>query len=151
MAEEVYAGVFPQYAATVKSVDAGSGMISVQDLASKKVVQVKISGDSQLHKIPAEMAQMVAMRLKSMMLAGMPGAAGGSQGGGKPAGSANAQTPSPAGSTWSGGGNGGGTRSGGPLGFQRMLSRLPAATLAALNLPKGSAVINLADTAQPGT
>ncbi|PYX75566.1 MAG: hypothetical protein DMG78_03865, partial [Acidobacteria bacterium] len=37
-AEEVYAGVFPQYAATVKSVDAGSGMISVQDLASKKVV-----------------------------------------------------------------------------------------------------------------
>ena len=150
-AEEVYAGVFPQYAATVKSVDAGSGMISVQDLASKKVVQVKISGDSQLHKIPTEMAQMVATRLKSMMPAGMPGAAGGSQGGGKPAGSANAQTPSPAGSTWSGGGNGGGTRSGGPPDFQRMLSRMPTATLADLNLQKGDAVIILATEGTPGS
>jgi hypothetical protein len=143
-AEEIYAGVFPQYAATVKSVDASSGMLSVQDLASKKIVQVKISGDSQLHKIPAEMAQMFAMRLKSMMPAGIPGAAGGSQGSAKPATPANAQTPSPAGSTWSGGGSGGGTRSGGPPDFQRMLSRMPTATLADLNLQKGDAVIILA-------
>ena len=150
-AEEVYAGVFPQYAATVKSVDAGSGMLSIQDLASKKVVQVKISGDSQLHKIPAEMAQLVATRLKSMMPAGMPGAAGGSQGRAKPADSAHAQTPSPAGSTWSGGGNGGGTRSGGPPDFQRMLSRMPTATLADLNLQKGDAVIILATEGTPGS
>jgi hypothetical protein len=142
--EEVYAGVFPQYAATVKSVDAVSGMLSVQDLASKKIVQVKISGDSQLHKIPAEMAQMVAMRLKDMMPAGMPGAAGGSQGSAKPATPANAQTPPPGRSTWSGGGNGGGMRSGGPPDFQRMLSRMPTATLADLNLQKGDAVIILA-------
>ncbi len=79
-AEEIYAGVFPQYAATVKSVDASSGILNVQDLASKKTVQVKISADSQLHKIPAEMAQMFAMRLKGMMPMGTPGAAGGSQG-----------------------------------------------------------------------
>lgn len=150
-AEEVYAGVFPQYAATVKSVDAGSGMLSIQDLVSKKVVQVKISGDSQLHKIPAEMAQMVATRLKSMMPAGMPGAAGGSQGRAKPADSAHAQTPLPAGSTWSGGGNGGGTRSGGPPDFQRMLSRMPTATLADLNLQKGDAVIILATEGTPGS
>src|SRR5580765_7362322 len=84
-AEEIYAGVFPQYAATVKSVDASSGMLSVQDLASKKTVQVKISADSQLHKIPAEMAQMFAMRLKGMMPMGTPGAAGGTQGSAKPA------------------------------------------------------------------
>jgi hypothetical protein len=150
-AEEVYAGVFPQYAATVKSVDAGSGMLSIQDLVSKKVVQVKISGDSQLHKIPAEMAHMVATRLKSMMPAGMPGAAGGSQGRAKPADSAHAQTPLPAGSTWSGGGNGGGTRSGGPPDFQRMLSRMPTATLADLNLQKGDAVIILATEGTPGS
>ena len=143
-AEEIYAGVFPQYAATVRSVDANSGMISVQDLASKKIVQVKISGDSQLHKVPAEMAQMVAMRLKGMMPAGMPGAGGGSQGAAKPAGPANAQTPSPAGSTWSGGGNGGGMRSGGPPDFQRMLSRMPSTNLAEMNLQKGDAVIILA-------
>jgi antitoxin component of MazEF toxin-antitoxin module len=144
MAEEVYAGVFPQYAATVKSVDASSGVLSVQDLGSKKIVQVRVIGNSQLHKIPAEMAQMFAMRLKSIMPAGMPGAAGGSQGRAKPASPANAQTPSPAGSTWSGGGNGGGMRSGGAPDFQRMLSRMPTATLAELNLQKGDAVIILA-------
>ncbi|HKV77446.1 MAG TPA: DUF5666 domain-containing protein [Candidatus Sulfotelmatobacter sp.] len=150
-AEEVYAGVFPQYAATVKSVDPSSGILSVQDLASKKVVQVKISGDSQLHKIPAEMARMVAMRLKSMTPAGVPGAAGGSQGSAKPASPANAQSPSPAGSTWSGGGSGGGMRSGGPPDFQRMLSRMPVATLADLNLQKGDAVIILATEGTPGS
>jgi len=143
-AEEIYAGVFPQYAATEKSVDASAGILSIQDLASKKVVQVKISTDSQLHKIPAEMAQMFAMRLRSMMPPGTPGAAGVSRGSAKPAVPANGQTPSPAGSTWSGGGNGGGMRSGGPPDFQRMLSRMPSSSLADLNLKKGDAVIILA-------
>ena len=143
-AEEIYAGVFPQYTATVKSVDASSGMLSIQDLASKRTVQVKISSDSQLHKIPSEMARMLAMRLKGMMPAGTPGAAGSSQASAKPADPANAQAPSPAGSTWSGGGNGGGMRSGGPPDFQRILSRMPSATLADLNLQKGDAVIILA-------
>jgi hypothetical protein len=143
-AEEIYAGVFPQYAATVKSVDPSSGMLSIQDLASKKTVQVKISADSQLHKIPSEMARMLATRLKGMMPAGTPGAAGGSQASAKPAGPENGQAPSPAGSTWAGGGNGGGMRSGGPPDFQRILSRMPSATLADLNLQKGDAVIILA-------
>jgi len=143
-AEEIFAGVFPQYAATVKSVDASSGMLSVQDLVSKKTVQVKISGDSQLHKIPAEMAQMFAMRLKSMMPMGTPGAAGGTPAAQKPASAGSGQAPSPAGSTWSGGGNGSAGRSGGPPDLQRMLSRMPSATLADLNLQKGDAVIILA-------
>jgi hypothetical protein len=142
--EEIYAGVFPQYAATVKSVDASSGMLSIQDLASKRTVQVKISSDSQLHKIPSEMARMLAMRLKGMMPAGTPAAADSSQASAKPAGPSNSQAPSPAGSTWSGGGNGGGMRSGGPPDFQRILSRMPSATLADLNLQKGDAVIILA-------
>ncbi len=63
-AEEIFAGVFPQFAATVKSVDANEGVLSVLDLVSKKTVQVKITADSQLHKIPPEMAQGFAMRLK---------------------------------------------------------------------------------------
>ena len=33
--------------------DASAGIISVQDLLSKKPVQVKISSDSQLHKLPS--------------------------------------------------------------------------------------------------
>lgn len=142
-AEEIYAGAFPQYAATVKSVDPASGILTVQDLASKKTVQVKIGTSSQLHKIPAEMAQMFAMRLKGMMPPGMPGAASPSSAASKPATPANGQAPSPAGSSWSGG-NGGGMRSGGPPDFQRMLSRMPSTTLRDMNLQKGDAVIILA-------
>jgi len=137
-AEEIYAGVFPQYAATVKSVDASSGMLTIQDLASRKTVQVKVAADSQLHKIPAEMAQMVAMRLKGA-LAGTPGAHS-AQSDAKP-GAGNAQAPPPGGSSWSGGG---GMRSGGAPDFQRILSRTPSSTLADMNLQKGDAVIVLA-------
>ena len=118
-AEEIYAGVFPQYAATVKSVDAISGMLNVQDLASKKTVQVKISADSQLHKIPAEMAQRFAMCLKGTMPAGAPASANGSRAGAGPASAGNAQASSPTGTTWSGGGNGGGMRSGCPTDIPR--------------------------------
>lgn len=139
-AEEIYAGMFPQFAATVKSVDASSGVLSVQDLTTKKTVQVKVASDSQLHKIPTQMAQMFAMRLKGNMPPGTPGAAGA-----KPAGQSSAQAPSPGGSTWSGGGaGGGGNRAGGPPDLQRMLSRMPATTLAEMNLQKGDAVIILA-------
>ena len=144
-AEEIYAGVFPQYAATVKSVDAASGLLTIQDLASKKTLQVKVSGDSQLRKIPAEMAQMFAMRLKGMMSTA-PGAARGTQAEAKPA-AAGGQAPqaaAPAASTGSGGGPGRGMRAGGPPDFQRILSRMPSTTLADLNLQKGDAVIILA-------
>src|SRR5215471_4583882 len=134
-AEEIYAGVFPQYAAMVKSVDASSGMLTIQDLASKKTVQVKVAPDSQLHKIPTEMAQMIAMRLKGA-LAGTAGTRG-SQSEPRPGSGANSQAPSPAGSSLSGGGGGGGMRSGGAPDFQRMLSRMPATTLADMNLQKG--------------
>ena len=137
-AEEIYAGVFPQFAATVKSIDANSGILTIQDLSTKKTVQVKVSTDSQLHKIPAQMAQMFAARLKGTMPAGTPGAAGAklTEGG-------NNQAPSPGGSTWSGGA-GGSNRSGGPPDLQRLLSRMPSTTLAEMNLQKGDAVIILA-------
>lgn len=138
-AEEIYAGVFPQFAATVKSVDASSGTLSVQDLSTKKTVQLRVSADSQLHKIPAEMAQMFALRLKGMMPPGTPGAVGA-----KPAGQSSGPAPSPGGGTWSGGGTGGGNRSGGPPDLQRLLSRMPSTTLAEMNLQKGDAVIILA-------
>jgi hypothetical protein len=144
-AEEIYAGVFPQYAATVKSVDAASGLLTIQDLASKKTLQVKVSADSQLHKIPPEMAQMFAMRLKGMM-SGAPGAARGTQAEAKPAGAGGQalQAPSPAAGTSNGGGAGRGMRAGGPPDFQRILSRMPSTTLADMNLQKGDALIILA-------
>ena len=143
-AEEIFAGVFPQFAATVKSVDASAGTLSVQDLVSKKTVQVRVTSDSQLHKIPPEMAQGFAMRLKGGMTAGGQGA---SSGAAAPKLAANPQAAGAAGGMppgAPGGGMGGGMRSGGTPDLQRMLSRLPSSTLAELNLQKGDAVIILA-------
>jgi hypothetical protein len=148
-AEEIYTGVFPQFAATVKSVDASAGTISLQDLATKKIVELKITSDSQLHKIPAEMAQGFAARLKGGMPAGTPPAGGNPAATGSPssAGSAttssnNSQAGARPNGGW-GGGAGGGARAGG-FDFQRMLSRMPSSTLADLNLQKGDAVYVLA-------
>src|SRR5579862_3248078 len=75
-AEEIVAGSFRNVAGTVNSVDASAGTINVQDLLGKKPVVVKITSESQLHKLPPEMAQMIAVRLKSSMAAATPGAGG---------------------------------------------------------------------------
>ena len=143
-AEEIVSGSFRNVAGTVNSVDASAGTINVQDLLSKKPVGVKVTADSQLHKLPPEMAQMIAARLKSKMPPGTPGAAGA-----KP--EAGAETASrPAGGmanegAASGGINGGmgaGMRSGGGRDFQQILNRMPAVTLA--DLHKGDAVLIVA-------
>lgn len=138
-AEEIYAGVFPQFPATVKSLDVNTGILTVQDLTTKKTMQVKVSADSQLKKIPPEMARMVAMRLKGSQPPVMPGATGA-----KPVEAGSGQAPSPGGSTSSGGGTGGGNRSGGPPDFQRVIGRIPPTSLADMNLQKGDAVYILA-------
>jgi len=88
-AEEIVTGVFRNIAGTVNSVDASSGIINVQDLQSKKPVQVRVTSDSQLHKLPPEMAQRFAMRLKGATgIPGIPGAGGsGGSSAGNPGGS----------------------------------------------------------------
>lgn len=170
-AEEIVTGVFRNVVGTINSVDASSGMISVQDVLSKKAVVVKVAADSGLHKLPAEMAQRFAARLKGASgVPGVPGAGGtgsgaGSGGPGSGAGSpadasgaAAANAPgapsgaSPAGAGRSGGGMGasgmgGGTRSGGAPDFQQMLSFTPAVAVA--DLHKGDAVVILATEGTP--
>lgn len=160
-AEEIYTGVFPQFPAVVKSIDASAGILSVQDLATKKTVQVKVTADSQLHKIPAEMAQGFAMRLKGGMPPGTPGAAPNAGGAGAPQavvpsnGSSNNGSANN-GAAAAGGGPGAGAGAawrraggGGPPDLSRMLSRLPASTLQELELKKGDAVYILATEGTP--
>lgn len=133
-AEEIVSGSFRNIAGTVNSVDASSSTINVQDLLSKKNVVVKVTAESQLRQLPAEMAQRIAMRLK--------GAAGGAGAGAAAnANRGNGQTEHPAaapGATGPGSGGMGGAR-GGPPDFQQMLSRVPAVPLA--DLHKGAAVL----------
>jgi Cu/Ag efflux protein CusF len=63
-AEEIIAGSFRNIAATVISIDAASNSLTVNDLATKKPVVIHITSDSQMHKLPATMAQMIAARFK---------------------------------------------------------------------------------------
>jgi hypothetical protein len=155
-AEEIVTGIFRNVVGMINSVDASSGVISVQDVLSKKAVMVKVAGGSELHKLPIEMAQRFAARLKGASgVAGVPGSAGAGSGGGSGASpsagasgaaTANAQAaPSgtlPTGAERSGGSPGGGARSGGATDFQQMLSFTP--TVAVADLHKGDAVVILA-------
>ncbi len=137
-ADEVVTGAFRNIAGTINSVDASSGTINVQDLLSKKAVQVRITSDSQLHKLPPEMAQRIAMRLKSSMPPGTPGAAGASKSGSGPGGG-QASNAASGGAGAGGGTMGGGMRQGSAPDFQQMLSRMPAVALS--DLHKGDAVL----------
>jgi uncharacterized membrane protein YgcG len=143
-AEEIVSGSFRNVAGTVNSLDASAGTMNVQDLLSKKAVQVRVTPESQLHQLPPELAQRIAMRLKTSAAASgnpsleagatspenKPGDGGGASSGGP---------SSPGAGPGSGGEMGGGMRSGGAPDFQQMLSRMP--TVALTDLHKGDAVM----------
>ncbi len=71
-AEEIVCGSFRNVAGTVNSVDASAGTMNVQDLLSKKAVQVRVTPESQLHQLPPELAQRIAMRLKTSVATSAP-------------------------------------------------------------------------------
>jgi hypothetical protein len=145
-ADEIVTGSFLNISGTVSAVDAGAGTLSVTDLATKKTQVVKVSPDTQLRKLPANMAQMIAARLKGGGPAPGQGAAaagggsggtasGGAQGGGAGQGQGQGQGQNQG----QGQGRGGGD-------FQTVLSRLPASTLG--DFQKGDAVMIVATGAQ---
>jgi hypothetical protein len=136
-ADEIVTGSFRNVAGIVNSVDASAGTMNVQDLLSKKPVQIKVTPDSQLHQLPPEFAQRIAMRLK----AALAGATGGAAGPGRQSGAA------PSAETTSGAVPGGGMRSGGAPDFQQILNRMPAVTLT--DLHKGDAVMIVATQGTP--
>src|SRR6266446_1721088 len=80
-ADEIVSGTFRNIAGTISAIDPSAGSITVQDLVSKKPVIVRITAESQSRKLPAPMAQRIAMRLKGLPpdvqpSASAPGAAG---------------------------------------------------------------------------
>jgi hypothetical protein len=140
-AEEVVSGAFRNIAGTIKAIDASSNTMTVQDAITKSAVVVKVSPDSQMKKLPAEMAQRIAMRLKGMAGGGSGDQAGNGQGisGQGAASSAGGTRPGTEAQAGRGPGGGTGGNGNGPPDFQRMLSRLPDSTLA--DLQKGDAVM----------
>ena len=156
-ADEVVTGAFRNISGLISEVNAGGGTLTLTDLATKKTVEVKVTADSQLRKLPQPMAQRIAMRLKGMTPEGAQSANGtnGSAGPGNAGpGPANGNRPqaaqgagNPAGSGMSGGGAGMGRGAGGGGGdLQQFLNRLPANTLA--DFQKGDAVMIVATAGQ---
>ena len=134
-ADEIVSGTFRNLAGIITAIDASAQTISLTDLISKKPVVVKITAQSQVRKIPAQMAQMIAIRLKGGAPGAGAGAAGGATGGGTSTGTAN-------GGQRSGGGAGAGNGAGGSGArgdIQQIVNRLPAGSLA--DFQKGDAVM----------
>ena len=84
-ADEIVTGSFRNIAGTISSIDPASNTVSVADLATKKAVIVKVTAESQIRKLPPQMAQFMAVRLKGTQAGPRPGAdqadAGGQQAG----------------------------------------------------------------------
>jgi uncharacterized membrane protein YgcG len=136
-AKEIVSGTFRNIAGTINSVDAGAKTISITDLITKKPVAVKVSDETQLKKLPPEMATRIAMRLR-----GGGGAAGAGDGANNSAAGATGGSGASNGDASAGGANGGGMRAGGGGGrgdFQQIVNRLPSA--AVTDFQKGDAVL----------
>ncbi|MBV9179936.1 MAG: hypothetical protein JO356_01375 [Acidobacteria bacterium] len=146
-AAAIVSGRFRDIAGTVVSTDAANKTITVNDMTVKQPITVKVSGDSQLRKLPQMMAMALAMRLKGGAPGGgeagpvapgngtlRPGSSGGG-GPGVPPGNVNRREgqagPGP-----------NGRAGAGPPDFQQMLSRMPPVSLGDLN--KGDAVMLVA-------
>ncbi len=138
-AEEIVSGAFRNIAGLLTAVDPVANTVTVNDLLTKKPILVKVTAQSQVVKLPPQIAQGVAARLKGAA----PGTA--SSGG-------RATPPAPQESSQRPGGNGAATngaaansaatagrQSGAQADLQQMLSRMPKATLA--DFQKGDAVM----------
>ncbi len=157
-AEAVVSGSFRNIAGTVNSVDPAANSITVMDLITKKPVIVKVSDQTQLRKLPPEVAQRIAFRLKAAAggdsQAGDASAApsvgtanGNRSGAGGASGSASPGQDADQGGSQHGTGNGApgagpganGRPGSGQADLQQILSRMPAASLD--DFHKGDAVM----------
>jgi hypothetical protein len=130
-ADEIVWGTFRNIAGIITSVDSSAGTISLTDLITKKPVVVKITGQSQLRKLPERMAQFIAFRLK-----GAPGGAVGAAPNSSPT---VAREGAPGAEGTPNGGQRAGGMGGGRADFQQIVNRLPAATLS--DFQKGDAIM----------
>jgi hypothetical protein len=150
-AVEIVSGTFRNIAGTINSVDAASKTIGMTDLIAKKPVTVKITDESQLKKLPPEIAQRIAMRLRGAGAAGGGASASGGAPNGNATGNGAGSSPGAGGAApgagtngAAGGGSGAGAGmqrggGGGRPDFQQLVNRLPASALT--DFQKGDAVL----------
>jgi hypothetical protein len=119
-AERVFFGTFRHISATIESIDAQANEIKVKDLATKKLLSIRLDPDSQLKKLAPEMATMLARRFNPGANQGDNGGRGAGRGG---------QSGAP----------GGGRGRGGDIG--QVFDRAPAVKLA--DLKRDDAIVVL--------
>jgi Domain of unknown function (DUF5666) len=144
-ADEIVTGAFRNLSGLITSIDAAGNTLTVNDLATKKPVVVKIAADSQIRKLSPQMAMILSggrggRGAGGGAAGGTAPSAGGAAPGGAPASAPDAQAGGAAagGNGGRGGGRGFGGRGGG-ADLQTMLGRLPASSLT--DLAKGDAVM----------
>jgi len=131
-AESIFSGSFRQIAATIVSIDAGSGEMKVTDLATKKPIIIRISSNSIMKRLPEQLAQGLARRYQASARGGAPA-------------TGNAAPAGPGG----GGMRGGGMRGGGGGGdIGTMVERLPAMPLSELK-PKEAIMVSTTQGTDP--
>jgi co-chaperonin GroES (HSP10) len=150
-AAEIVSGSFRNLSGTIATINASAGTLTLKDLTTKKTVTVSVTSNSDLRKLPPEMAARFAARERG----GAP-AAGGTPGGPAAPAPAGASAPTGGGAPGAGGGYAG-RGPGGPGGAGRpgggdlsqMLSRLPTQTIG--ELKAGDAVMVVASQADAGS
>lgn len=113
-AEEVISGTFRNIAGTISGIDVSANSITVKDVLAKKTVKIKLTPESQMRRLPPQLAQRIAFFLKTgpQIREGAPEAASARFGAGRQPGA---------------GGRGAGAD------FQQIISRLPEVDLADLH------------------
>ena len=118
-AEDVVFGTFVTKAGTITLVNPETREITVKDLANNKPLTIRITGDSQIKKMPDMAAMMGGMGRGGMPGGGMPG--GGMPGGGPPAAGGPPAGAARGGMPGMGGGRG--------MDINSMLERMPLSKL----------------------
>ena len=147
-AQRIYTGAFRTLSATVTSIAPDGKSLIIKDLATKKPIMVSLNDDSTVHKLPANMAIMLARRFNPSYRPPDGAAASGGaapSGAGGDAANPNRQRPAGGGGDFHGGGQGAGANGPGGGGGMRsgdisqMLDRLPKVALT--DLKPGDALV----------
>ncbi len=130
-ADELVTGTFHHYSGLITAIDAAAGTVTLKDLATKKMVTVAVTSNSDVRRIPAMLAERVAARMKG--------------GAGAGAGRSGAPAAAPA----AGAADGAEREGRAGMDLSQMLSRLPTETLAGLKV--GEAVMIVATSPTVGS
>ena len=131
-ADEIVTGSFHNYSGLIASIDGTAKTITLKDLATKKTVEVAITANSDIHRLPPERATAIAARMKGTAAAAAAPGAGSNAAPG-------AARP---------GGAYGGQRAGADL--SQMLSRLPTETLGGLKVGDAVMIVATSPAADSG-